>query len=481
MKVILLTIVAGLLLQAGHAKNIAVLGGASGECLDRAKGQDYMETDTRFMSGALKKLGWETTTFVNNPKEGEGDMILESFLQSLDQAEQGDQLLINFNTHGSREDEGFNGPKRAMHGLCFQGRGGEQVWVSMNTIKDKIQKLSAKGVKIAVLDSSCYGGGAIAPLAGENVCVVSGTPSNLTNQGNDVSVSMIAQLAASRLSKAEQDQLFKDYPVSQLKNLRGNIKKNGMAVDVAPSDGISLENLFMNARTFGAFGHEHQPAQISSDVGGHGQRLGNNLSPLAMAPEVFVSHDRILKTGHSAEMLEAILLANRTAAGSERIFYDQNSCATPDNPFGQIEPFIEQIKGILAQKELKKEVPTSEELQLLANIKRLGFKDLADVQARMRKYTSERVRLYHKIKTIAAKIQEFDEFKLPSGKLPPDLAKLRKAELKNLEKAYAEHGLLNRDDLPQRLEKAYYLAHYVGQRPSVRDDEKVKACESFKF
>ncbi|HAZ13130.1 MAG: hypothetical protein A2X86_15310 [Bdellovibrionales bacterium GWA2_49_15] len=462
------------------AKNIAIMGAASGQCVDLAKGQDYFEKDTRFMSNAMKKMGWETTTFTGNPREGESEFMLNTFMQSLNQAGSGDQLFINLNTHGSREQEGFSGAPGAVHSICFQGPGGEQHWVSMRTIKEKIAQLASQGVKVAVLDSSCYGGGAISQLAGENVCVVSGTTANLTNQGNDVSLSMVAQLAVKKLPRGEQDELFQNYPMPGLSALRANGVGARMSVDVSQSEGVSMENLFLNARTFGAFGHEHMPAQISSDVEGYGHSLGRALAPLGLAPEYAVTRAGVINSSMSANVIEAVVASNMQG-GDARAYYDKYSCATFDNPFWQVEDFIDQIKTVLAQKKLRNEVLSEDEVLMARTLQRLGFNSLEDAQKKMRAYVNERVRLYNEIKILAARIQAYDQDRLPDGKFPPDITRLRKADLKKMEKAYLDHARLNANSLSERLDKAYYLAQYIAQRKTTHEDPKARACADFKF
>ncbi len=79
----------------------------------------------------------------------------------------GDQFLLAINTHGSQPPD---------HMVCM----GDGELVPMREIKEKLLELKNKGIKVGVLDASCFSGGTVEIFRDSGICAISATGTNVT-------------------------------------------------------------------------------------------------------------------------------------------------------------------------------------------------------------------------------------------------------------------------------------------------------------
>jgi hypothetical protein len=190
---------------SAFARNIAITAG--GDCIDGRPAQEFFRRDSKFVHEAFEKMGWESHRVVRDDNEG-SRFTLNAMFAPLAGRElgEGDQVLLHINTHGSEAGTDVRG-KPIEHGICVDG-----AYLPVSKLTPKLDELAARGVKVALLDSSCYGGSSLSALAGKNVCVVSATTDNVTNSPPDIALAMVAQAASKRITDAaSRKTLFAKY------------------------------------------------------------------------------------------------------------------------------------------------------------------------------------------------------------------------------------------------------------------------------
>lgn len=166
------------------------LVGAGGEPEGRSTQFDPVFKDFgRFINGSQ----WQTSISINgghsktesiiskyNNVENFGPYTLENHNKVIDDlknkldnnlVQRGDKLLIMINTHGARPDNISTSHK------VFAGSGLAVESVSLDSLEEVVKRAESKGVKLAIVDFSCFSGNTL-KLAGSNTCVISATGEN---------------------------------------------------------------------------------------------------------------------------------------------------------------------------------------------------------------------------------------------------------------------------------------------------------------
>jgi hypothetical protein len=96
------------------------------------------------------------------------DKMISSMKDKLESGaiKSGDQLLIDFETHGSKKD---NDAKEVTHSI-----GTLDGTVSLDALREVIALATQKGVKLAIMDMSCYSGQTL-NIANDKICMITGT------------------------------------------------------------------------------------------------------------------------------------------------------------------------------------------------------------------------------------------------------------------------------------------------------------------
>lgn len=89
------------------------------------------------------------------------EKVIRSYLSSK-KIVKGDQVLIQILSHGEKKSAGEDS-----HSVEIGG-----YWVSLDTLKPILKELTQAGVRVGIIDGSCYSGASMT-LKSENVCVVS--------------------------------------------------------------------------------------------------------------------------------------------------------------------------------------------------------------------------------------------------------------------------------------------------------------------
>ncbi|MBI3543498.1 MAG: hypothetical protein HY075_09525 [Deltaproteobacteria bacterium] len=126
---------------------------------------------------ALSSNGWDTTVQYDSsawekPVPGAVASNKKAFFAALEReiANPGEQFLLAISSHGSP----------APHFFCL----GDGTYMYVKDIAPYLKRLKDKGVKVAVLDGSCYSGNTPDDLASLGVCTMSGTNPNTTGAGD---------------------------------------------------------------------------------------------------------------------------------------------------------------------------------------------------------------------------------------------------------------------------------------------------------
>ena len=129
-------------------------------------------------NAALEKNGWVVDHRYGNERweklRPDGKIFdSKEFLKNLSDKVQtlnaGDQFFLGITTHGSEPPH---------HAICAGDR-----MISITELAPALSALRMKGVKVAVLDDSCFAGGTVDELKGVGVCTMSGTNTNTTGSG----------------------------------------------------------------------------------------------------------------------------------------------------------------------------------------------------------------------------------------------------------------------------------------------------------
>jgi hypothetical protein len=164
---------------SAEARNFAIVAGGGCE-------SDPVSTFWAFGGylDALRAGGWEVSTLFGQngfPSDKASKPFTQTtFMNQLQQtataAQPGDQVMILFDTHGSE------GP----HGICMGS-----TYVSPETFLKNIQGWTAKGVRVAVIDGSCYSGGTLTALKTSGACIITSSTDWLTTKGAEVNVGFL--------------------------------------------------------------------------------------------------------------------------------------------------------------------------------------------------------------------------------------------------------------------------------------------------
>lgn len=99
----------------------------------------------------------------------------------------GDQVLVSLFSHGAEKEAGVTSHKVAVkkdqqgEGINLQNLQGAEI-VSLDDLKDIVKLAEDKGVKLGIIDQSCYGGATTALAKNlKNVCILSGTNDLIPN------------------------------------------------------------------------------------------------------------------------------------------------------------------------------------------------------------------------------------------------------------------------------------------------------------
>jgi hypothetical protein len=132
------------------------------------------KTTEKIISYYFDKRGVVNTPFTNKRFE-EIISQYESKIQS-GEIKQGDQLLVHITSHG-----GMRSSTEISHSIATSGSGVENLdnlsgssRVSLDRLQSLINLANTKGIKLGILDFSCYSGNALS-LQNPNTCIISGT------------------------------------------------------------------------------------------------------------------------------------------------------------------------------------------------------------------------------------------------------------------------------------------------------------------
>lgn len=193
--------------ESGAAANRAILWG--GNCNEGRPGEEQLKTQMLQAQNDVKRVvslaGYSSTLLHDsNPSDPNG-ASKEKLLESIDayinsKPKAGDKLLLSFETHGSQHPS---------HGICSN----DGSYLEVAVLKPRLEALKKAGVKIAVLDASCYSGGSVSTL-GDVACVLSSSMADrpaigLSNPITGVSTALpqdglVQVLSAKNLAQKEQ-------------------------------------------------------------------------------------------------------------------------------------------------------------------------------------------------------------------------------------------------------------------------------------
>lgn len=161
----------------GTGERVAFLAGASGEKIE----PNFFVQDLQSLHMELKARGWSIRSAVG-AKPGEipgsvpatNDRISEGLKKTLESAKPGGQALIVFHSHG-REREARWGQRS--HSIVSEDRdpNGADIGFDLDSIEPELVKAQARGVKVALLDLTCYSGATLA-LRGSSCTVTLASP-----------------------------------------------------------------------------------------------------------------------------------------------------------------------------------------------------------------------------------------------------------------------------------------------------------------
>ncbi len=252
--------------------------------------------------------GWSTLAFKDHSVTGEiKDASTENFLSALDSAAAKlgpqDQLLIDIHTHGARRFA------NVAHSICMKDpKNSDELYVDDKRLQAKLEQLKKKGVKIAILDQSCYSGGSIEPLRRFG-CVLAATEPESTSIRSVFTEAM------------ESLKIYSDF-ATQFPNDKSNIRP---IASQGPSSKFTLEDLYLasiakaNTYTVGKiFPQSSQMETGDSDLA-----------------ELFLNSQNLKYREDGA------LPMNRIT----KLF-----CEVPDSQFQKIEAFLDEVGGIAKPK-----------------------------------------------------------------------------------------------------------------------------------
>jgi hypothetical protein len=138
----------------GHAspRRTAVLAGA----FEETGRENFFLKDLRELKARLVARGWSVTQ-VAGPGQAANGKITRAVLRSLGAAAAGDQVLLLFHAHG-RERESEWGQKS--HSISTEDRDpdGSEPGLDLDFLEKPIRAATLKGVRVALVDLSCYSG-----------------------------------------------------------------------------------------------------------------------------------------------------------------------------------------------------------------------------------------------------------------------------------------------------------------------------------
>lgn len=150
--------------QAAQTKRYALLAGGSGE---EEKKNFFLEDLSDFRK-QLSGRGWDVSV-VAGPGNATNAAIESALKKTLARAESGEEVLVLFHSHGKARDEDWG---QKTHSIVSEDRdaSGTAIGFDLDRTSKVIQDASARGVRVAVVDLSCYSGNTQA-LAGP-ACIV---------------------------------------------------------------------------------------------------------------------------------------------------------------------------------------------------------------------------------------------------------------------------------------------------------------------
>jgi hypothetical protein len=149
------------------SRKVAIV--ASGSKVDDEPAVRYsIDEESKKMVELLELSGYETTWFNRNAvaaAQGVSGGVARSVLSALDNLTliRDDQLLLVVNGHGVVRLPGKQG-----HQVAFE----DGSWLEMSELAEKIEPMIKIGVKVAVIDESCYSGNSL-DLRSTGACVIS--------------------------------------------------------------------------------------------------------------------------------------------------------------------------------------------------------------------------------------------------------------------------------------------------------------------
>ncbi|MBI3555764.1 MAG: hypothetical protein HY074_05840 [Deltaproteobacteria bacterium] len=469
----------------------------TGGCKINKENDAEFHQEANFVHDSFKAVGWKTSLTYG---EGFTAAALQAMLNP-DAFASNDQLLLSISSHGEE------GPP---HQICL----GDGRLIDTTELKPLLDKLAAKGVKVSVVDNSCFSGGSVKALAGKNVCVVSATYDNVTSFLPSIGTSMTGRLLAKELKNASSARAAQIRKVmAAYKDLPIDLKALGKDDAELEGKGMSLEELFLSARSHRGLkpgegmANNYSPPQISSDVGNGGFRLR----------EAFPAYFDFFSMKDKAKSRAT------TDAFFKKDYFSAAAACAPDNPFTLFIEFMANLDSIANHD------------KVTTLLKENGFADLEDVRNQFKDYVKRRGEVWQTWKKASAEhnavLKELDQdensdlkdylllakkkaalessaaaFDDPTqkGEIVAKLKALedhyhvadRKAAIesdpklnalfatyKRTEAAYDQAQALDAktsgEKLYPKLETVFYQAQYLKQRQENKKDEKAKACSDF--
>lgn len=152
----------------------------------------------------LQKAGWSVEMQYDSDhwerpwpgsKPASSTALLKSIQDRIDpgplRLKAGDQFLLGIATHGAP----------GQHEVCI----GNQ-FLPISVVLAKLQELTKQGVRVAVIDQSCFGGRTVDLVGDTGICAISGTGSKTTNGGHehwDVMMESAVEAGGRKLSASD--------------------------------------------------------------------------------------------------------------------------------------------------------------------------------------------------------------------------------------------------------------------------------------
>lgn len=129
----------------------AFLGGGSGEKLK----PNFFVEDLRDLDGRLRARGWRVTLVT--PPQSTSEAFLRGVRETLASVRPGGQALIVIHTHGREREIAWGQRSHSVSSEDVDSAGGE-VGFDLDTIEPLLVEAKARGVRVALVDLSCYSG-----------------------------------------------------------------------------------------------------------------------------------------------------------------------------------------------------------------------------------------------------------------------------------------------------------------------------------